>query len=176
MNKKIRILIIVGILLIVAIITKFALADSNEEGGYTTDQIKELGKEAIPVSICYKNGMYKINNLKDGQYPLTAEEIEELQHRYTKGDASTVEADATDSEVIEQGIINSADAIQILKWYCHYSLLEEGTPSKAKIFAGDVDSDGDIDQNDAVIVLKYISAALLGEVDSLKDFIEQEEL
>ena len=90
MNKKIRILIIVGILLIAAIITKFALADSNENE--YTEPIG-LGREPIPEESCYENGIYDTESLIEGQYPLTEEEIEILSKRYTKGDATTVEED-----------------------------------------------------------------------------------
>ena len=90
------------------------------------------------------------------------------------GDASTVFEDASGLETTEKHIINEDDAMQILIWYCNYSLLDMGTPTKAELYVGDVDRDGDIDCIDSSNVLKFVTYALRDQTDDLETFVENE--
>lgn len=178
MKQKLRILIIVGVLLIIAIITKIAFADLNDEE--VKQSAIELGKEEIPVEGIYSNGVYhesgQNNTLINGKYPLTEEEMEILGQRYKIGDASTVDADINSTEPIDKDSIDTNDAIKILEWYCEYSLIEGGNPSKAMMFVGDLDRNGEIAPEDAITVLKFITAVLIDRADNLETFLEQEKL
>lgn len=178
MKQKLRILIIVGVLLIIAIITKIAFADLNEEE--VKQSAIELGKEEIPIEGIYSNGVYhqsgQNNTLIDGKYPLTEDEMEILGQRYTLGDASTVEADRNSKEPIDKDSIDTNDALKILEWYCEYSLIEGGNPSKAMMYVGDLNRDGEIGPDDAVTALKYVTAVLIERADNIEEFLEQEKL
>lgn len=180
MKQKLRILIIVGVLLIVAIITKIAFAETdNTEEGETKTEIIELGKEKISRDK-YKDGKYKINNLinqtswdeypmtDDDNYPLTREEMERLSKRYGLiGNATAVMADmnATENEYSEEiadSYIATNDAMEILKLFSELIVTgddddDEYLPTKAQLYVCDIDRDGDIDSKDATIVLRYFN-------------------
>ena len=203
MKQKLRILIIVGVLLIVAIITKIAFADTeNTEEELTQDSIIELGKEKISRDK-YKEEKYKSDNLinptswdvypetNDDDYPLTREEMEILSKRYNiVGNATAVMADtsATEDEYSEEivdSIINTDDAMEILKLYCELILAGDDEedrylPTKAQLYVCDVDRDGDIDSDDACTVLRYYTE--IGQIErdpdctSAESFFEKYEI